>query len=236
MTKKCLQSFLTVAVFSAGMLVSMYLMLLLDVNKYVGVLTGLALMIFNLCLSIAFGKKPMFPIYTLIANAIACGIASSSLYVHLGWTPKIWQSLAIWATLSAIFAVYCILTNLNFIKRFPKTCIAIFLCALLAIGITGECLSDFPFSLALLVYIPFASLLITILIKAENTQTHFHHISIASFAALILVIIIVLIAISDGDGIDGIDGMDVSPDTAAGSSNKKERRPNPYDFNNLDLQ
>lgn len=224
MTKKCLISFLIYTAFSAVTIVAMHLMLLADVNKYVGVGVGIGLMVADIGLALLLRKKN-FAILILLINAIGCGLAISSLYVFLGRAPLIWQSATIWAALVALFVAYCLLAKFNFLKRFPKTCIAIYLCLIFAASIAGFAFLPLQFSLVGLMFIIFAALLITTVKSASDVRDHLTHTNIASFAALALVSIVVLIVISQGEALDGFDFSG-----GGGSASSSLKRNNPYDF------
>lgn len=224
MTKKCLISFLIYTAFSAVTIIAMHLMLLADVNKYVGVGVGIGLMLADIGLALILRKKN-FAILVLLINAIGCGLAISSLYVFLDRAPLVWQSATIWAVLTALFAAYCLLANLNFLQRFPKTCIAIYLCLIFAASIAGFAFLPLQFSLVWLMFIIFAALLITTAKSASDVREHLTHTTIASFAALALVSIVVLIVISQGEALDGLDF------SSGGGGTTKKRNVNCYEFN-----
>ena len=225
MTKKCLISFLIYAAFSAVMLISMHLMLLADVNKYVGVGVGGGIMVAAVILSFAVKSGKVKP-FVLTLNSIACGVAISSLYVHLGYVPQIWQSAAIWAAFMALFATYCLIVNIEVIKYHPVISLIVYLLLIIVPLIICAALIDkFPFSLALLAFVPFGSFLITTAMRAMDVKAHMHNIACTSFAALVIVIIVVLIVISEGEIADGLD----FPIGGDGGSLKR-KKVNPYDF------
>lgn len=207
------------------MLITMHLMLLADVDKYVGVGVGGGIMVANVILSFAVKSVKIKP-FVLALNAIACGFAISSLYVHLGYVPQIWQSAAIWATFTALFVMYCLIVNIEAIKYHPVISLIVYLLLVLVPVIICAALIDkFPFSLALLAFVPFAAFLITTAMRAKDVKAHLFNITCTSFAALVIVIIIVLVVISEGEIADGLD----FPIGGDGSTLKK-KRVNPYDF------
>lgn len=225
MTKKCLISFLIYAAFSAVMLISMHLMLLADVNKYVGVGVGAGIMGVAVVFSFAVKSGKIKPI-VLALNSVACGLAISSLYVHLGYVPQIWQSAAIWATLSALFVMYCLIVNIEAIKYHPVISLIVYLLLIIVpLIICAALLDSFPFSLAALAFVPFGSFLITTAMRAKDVKAHLFNITCTSFAALVIVIIIVLVVISEGEIADGLD----FPIGGDGGSLKR-KKVNPYDF------
>lgn len=225
MTKKCLISFLIYVAFSAMMLISMHIMLLADVNKYFGVGVGAGIMLVAVVISFAVKSGKTKP-FVLALNSIACGLAISSLYVHLGYVPQIWQSAAIWATFTALFAIYCLTVNIEVIKYHPVISLIVYLLLIIVPLIICAALIDkFPFSLALLAFVPFGSFLITTAIRARDVKAHMRNITCTSFAALVIVIIVVLIVISEGEIADGLDFP-----IGGGSSSLKRKQANPYDF------
>ena len=206
------------------MLISMHLILLADVNKYVGVGIGGGILLLNGIFAFIF-KKKIIQLYVLVVNAVGCGLAISSLYVHCGYTPQIWQSAAIWAAFSVLFVIYCLIVNVETIKYHPVISLIVYILLLLVpLIICAALLNNFPFSLALLAFVPFASFLITTALRAKNVKEHLFNIACSSFVALVIVIIVVLIVISEGEIADGLD----FPIGGDGGSLKKKH--NPYDF------
>lgn len=225
MTKKCLISFLIYVAFSAIMLISMHLMLLADVNKYVGVGVGAGIMGVAVVFSFVVKSGKIRP-FVLALNSIACGLAISSLYVHLGYVPQIWQSAAIWAAFTALFVIYCLIVNIEAIKYHPVISLIVYLLLIIVPLVICVALIDkFPFSLALLAFVPFGAFLITTALKARDVKAHMFNITCMSFAALVIVIVVVLIVISQGEIADGLD----FPIGGDGSSLKR-KQVNPYDF------
>lgn len=228
MTKKCLISFITYILFSAICLTSMHLMLLVDVNKYVGVGVGAGILIVAFALYIIFHKKrnfrswvPLFP----CASAIGCGLAISSLYVYLGTSPTILYSFCIWGAYVILFLSYCLLVNIPFFKRFPRICLTIYGLLILVGGIVGIILSSkIVFSLALMLFILFIFHLATILVHSRNYSEHFNVLALVSFGELFIVVIVVLIILSEGDGLDSIDFQ------SGGGAAYRDSKGNPYDF------
>lgn len=225
MTKKCLWSALTFTVFTAVCLTVMHLMLLVPMNKWIGVSCGVGVLIINLTVYMFFFRKSKRNVAWLsLFSAVGCGLAISSMYVHLGVAPTPLQSLAVWGALVALFFLYCFMTNIPLLKRFPRLSLLFFLLLTYAGGIVGICLSSKTvFSLVLLMLILFTAFLITIAVSAASVEHHSHHLTTASFIILFIVIIVVLIVLSQGDIGDGLtfDGF------GGGTPQKKK---NPYDF------
>ncbi len=228
MTKKCLNSFITYILFSANCLICMHLMLLANVNKYVGVGIGGGILVINLVLYMIFRKHKNLNGWILIficASAIGCGLAISSLYVFLGVAPTIINSLCIWGVYVILFLCYCLFSNIPLFKRFPRICLLIYGLLVLAGGIIGIILSSkIVFSLALMLFILFIFYLATILAHSSNYSEHNDILALASFSGLFIVIIVVLIIISEGEGLNGVDF-----DPGVGGGYSKSKR-NPYDF------
>lgn len=228
MTKKCLQSFIAYCVLSAVFLVGMYVMLLFDVNKYVGVGIGGGALVVAIVLYIVFRKKLKKSRRVLLflpLNGLSCGIAASSLYVYMGEAPKLVYSLAVFGAFVVLFAIYCILASLSIFKRFPRICLISYCVIILSGIIVGMIFSSTTvFSLALLMFVLFASFLATILISSADSNEHSKNLVLVSFIGLFIIVIVVLIVISEGDGLDGFGG-------SGDGANKKPRNQNPYDFN-----
>lgn len=229
MTKKCLVSFITYLIFSAICIAGMHLMLLADVNKYVGVGSGGGILVLALVLYIIFHQNKKLKgwvLLFLLASAIGCGLAISSLYVYLGSAPEIIYSFCIWSAYAILFLVYCLLTNIPFFKRHPYICLIVYGILVLAGGIVGIALSsEIIFALVLMLYLLFISFLATILTRSRNLTEHIGVLTIVSFIGLFVVVIIVLLVISQGDGADG-----VTFDPAAGGVYVDPKK-NPYDYN-----
>lgn len=221
-------------IFSAICFVSMHLMLLADVNKYVGVGIGGGILAAFFVIYMFLYKvlrdlhKPFITaLIFLPASAIGCGLAISSLYVYLGVAPEIIYSFCIWSAYVILFLIYCFLGKIPFFKRYPRICLTVYALLVLSAGIVGICLSStVVFSLALMTFILFISYLATILVRSKDYSEHNNILVLLSFIGLFIVVVVVLIVISQGEGLDGIDGGWITPD---GSGYKRSKR-NPYDF------
>ena len=225
MTKKCLRSFIVYVLLSAICLGSMHLMLLFQVNKYVGVSVGGGMLALSLVLFIIFYKKKIRNVSycILFVNAIGCGFAISSLYVYLGSAPRVFYTACIWGTYVVLFLAYCLLAHTSLFKRFPRICLAVYGLIILVAGIVGIILSStIVFSLALMMFILFIAFLATIIVPSANISEHNNILALVSFVGLFIIIIVVIIVISEGDGLDG---LDFTP-----SDKVKGRSKNPYDF------
>ncbi|MCM1438589.1 MAG: hypothetical protein NC131_05190 [Roseburia sp.] len=225
-TKKCA---VTIGGFALTMLVcfiTMHLLSLASVSKWVGVGTGAGMFALSLVFAVVFRKERLMPYFIIPVNAVGDGLAVSSLFVYLGAFPKIWETAVVFAGLCLLLFIYCLLTNIPFLRNHFVISMLIFVCLILGGLIAGAviCESKF-FYLALICLIPFIAFLIATVLKAKDAQEQIKNMSYVSFAALIIIIIAVIAVISQGDGLDGMgDGLigDV------GKTAKPER--NPYDF------
>lgn len=226
--KKCFLSFGGFATTLFISLLTMHLMSLFTLSKWVGVGVGIGVMVFMLVLALVLRKGNGEIHYLIIpVNAVGEGLAASSMFVYLGSFPKVWESAAVFGGLCALFLLYILLTNIPLFRDHFVICMTAFVLIILAGLIAGEELTKSnTFYLALLSMIPFISFLVTTATKAENANRHIRNLSYSSFAALIIVIIVVLIVISGGDGLDGVGDAAI----VDGTGKAKKQRQNPYDF------
>lgn len=225
-TKKCFVSLLTFSLTLLICFVSMHIMQLFTVSKYTGVITGLVISIVTFILLLKFKKYKFYNHLVILTNAIASGLALSSLFVYLGTFPQIWHSAILFAVLVVLFYLYNLFCNLSFFKRHYILCIIIFCILIIAGFLTGFILTNSPVSiLACLCVIPFISFLSSTITSAQNKNKHMNNIAFCSFSALIIVSIVVLIIISEGEALDGLTGDTIS----IGSANNIK---NPYVYQN----
>lgn len=215
MSRKCGISLITYLLFALVALIAMHAFLYLPVNQWVGVGIGGGMLVvsFAVCMifrerrGVKFRRAQRFirPAAYLF-NALASGIAMSSLYVYLGDTLLLWQSAAVWGASVVLFLLCCLLTNLSFVQKFAFPCM-LFWCVLILAGvIVGMCLcSIVVFSLALLLFVLYAMFFATISIGAADFKEHEKNLLYASFGALLVIIIVVLLVISEGEAADGLD-------------------------------
>lgn len=208
---------------------TIHIMQMLTANKWVGVSVGLSLFVTTLMLELmnacAFNSRKGIHIAALVINAIADGLAASSLFVHLGKFPQVWQSAVVLTVMLGAFALYILLTYIPFARNHYISSIAMYVTIIFVAGLT--CLLCLPNALAacaltLLYLAVFIAFLVSLPITARNTSEHLKHITYCSFAALATVIIIVLIVLSEGD-------LDITPDLGGGAPNKDKKR-NPYEY------
>lgn len=224
-TKKCA---VTLGGFALTLLIcfiTMHVMSLFTLSKWVGVGTGGGVFLIMLAFALIFRKNNLLPFFIIPINAVGDGLALSSLYVHLGAYPAIWETAVVFVGLCFMLTLYCLLTNIPFFRNHFIISMLLYFCIILTALITCAVLvKSRIFPLALMGMIPFTAFFISLATKAENTFNHVRHLSTCSFAALIVIIFVVLIIISQGQALDGAGG-----DIGGFGDGKKPKR-NPYDF------
>lgn len=230
MNKKSLLSLCLFAASTALSFVSLHIMSLFGVSKWVGLTVGLSLLFTTLMLEImnacAFKNRKGIHLTAIAVNAIADGIAASSLFVHLGEYPQIWQTAVIFVVMVAAFTIYLLITYTPFARNHFISSIGMYIVIICAVALS--CLLSLPkalaaCSLALLYMAVFISFLVSLPIAARDMNEHIKHIAYCSFAALAAVIVIVLIVImSQGD-------FDI-PDFLGGGSPDNDKKRNPYKY------
>lgn len=234
MTRKALCSLITYALASAICLVSMHLMLLVHVNKYVGVSVGGGVLVVAFILLNVFFREKQESLLILLflpIAAIACGLAISSLYVHLGTAPEIKSSLCIWGAYVGLFLVYCLLAYIPFFRQHPYFCLTIYGLLVLAGGIVGISLSSTViFSLVLLLFLLFISCLATLVAESKNRREQNYYLAMFYFIAMFFIVVIVLVVIGGADGCDSCDGGDCCNCGGIGDGGYYKTKKNPYDY------
>lgn len=235
------KSLLSLCLFGASAVLSftaMHIMEFVTTNKWVGVSVALSLFVVMFIMLFAviskapekYEKPAQFA--ALAVNAIADGMAISSLFTHMGRFPAIWQSAIAVVVLIGLFALYLPLTRIPFVRNHYIISMLIYALAIIGAGIAC-CVAATPAVvriciLAMLYMIIFIAFFITLADRARNAKEHIEKIAYFSFAGII-VAIIVLIIISDGDADLPIDGF--GGDIGAAGATKKR---NPYDFSPYD--
>lgn len=223
-TKKCAVS---LGYFSLTLLLcftALHILQIFDISKWVGVSVGLATFVVTLVLMIAFHKKPFIKYIVIPVNAIASGVAMSSLFVYLQAYPEIWQTAALFFALCLLYYIYCILSRFEFFQNHYIICIL--LCTVVLVAVGSVCLGmnyGIIFALALLCVIPFIAALIALVMVAADVPALISNISYTSVAALFIVALVVLVIISEGEALEALDG------DFGGGGHSSNRR-NPYDF------
>lgn len=232
-TKKCALSFGGFALTMLICFITMYVMSLFTLSKWVGVSAGIGVFAVMLIFAIVYKKNKLLPFIIIPLNAIGDGLALSSLYVYLGAYPAIWETAVLLGALLFAMLLYCALTDIAFFRDHYVISMIVYcvllIVILIIVGTVGDTGKQHPqlIFLAALSLIPFFAFFISLATKAENAAKHIRNLSYCSFAALILIIIAVIIVISQGDGLDGLgDGMGSGIDGAVGTRRKR----NPYDF------
>ena len=230
-TKKCALSLGGFALTMLICFITMHVMSLFTLSKWVGIGAGTGIFVIMLILAIIFRHNRVLPFFIIPVNAIGDGLALSSLYVFLGRYPRIRETAVIFGALMFAFLIYCLLTNIRFLRNHfiisMLLYIVMLLVALIMAAAINNTAKDHPqiFYLAFLCMIPFISFFITIAKGAENAAKQIKNMAGGSFAALILIIIAVFIIISQGEGLDGL-GDGIGGDIVGGSPRKR----NPYDY------
>ena len=203
--------------------IAMHVMSLFTLNYYVGLIIGAVIFGFTLVLAISLNKVRFIHFFVVPVNAVASGIALSSLYVYLEAFPAVWQTACVFAVTVVLFAIYLLLTKLAFIQKHCNLFILVCSLLLITAAALGMGFSDLiAFSLAMMSLIPFISFSITAALRAKDDYHYIKNVAICSFAVLILVIIVVMIVISQGDGLDGFAAGDPATKKKKKEINKNE--------------
>lgn len=231
MNKKSLLSLLLFAASTVVSFATVHIMGLLTTNKWVGVSTAIPMFIVMFIVLLIVSKmiekfaKPARYI-ALAVNAIADGMAISSLFMHLGNFPEVWQTVLSAAGLIGLFALYLVITYIPFTRKHYIISMTIY--ALIVIGaISAWCgtatQSTKAMSLLTILYmIVFIAFFIPLADNAHCAEEHIKTVSYFSFAGLIIAIIVLVIMSDGGDlPLDGLACVD-----SVGSSKKR----NPYAY------
>lgn len=236
------KSLLSLCLFGASTVLSfatVHIMHLLTTNKWVGVFVALSLfVVMGVLLAVVTVRaknhiKPRKHVHTvrciaIAVNAIADGMALSSLFVYLGRFPALWQSAEAAAVLIGLFALYLALTYIPFARKHYIICMAIYLLVIVGLGITLCVMASKavrPVSLMMILYmIIFIAFFITLADSAHDAKEHIERVAYSSFAGVI-VALIVLAIISDGGG-DFLSGADAGGLGPSGANKKR----NPYAY------
>lgn len=222
MNKKTLMSFIAFAGTFAVGLAALHIMLLFDINKWVGVSVGIALLIVALVMFCISKKSPAWCFAAVVINALGDGIAASSLFVHIGVTPAVWKSAVCFAIMCAAFIIYCLLTNIRVISEHPViftiSYVTILLAVLITVTVTYVAFRPTCY-IALLFFVIFIAYLISTAIDAYDEAEQFKTLAYCSFTALAIIIIVVLIVLSEGD---------FAPDFGGGGGGTGKKKRNHY--------
>lgn len=206
-TKKHACSFLCFATTLLLLFLSLHFMSLFSVSKWIGVSIGGGLFIISLIAEILLRKYKFIYFISIGINAIASGIAMSSLFVFLNCYPLVWHTALLFVSLCALFCIYCLCTHLPFFEHYRLLCIIVFtILPILSITWIVCTYHDSIWKLTMLSLIPFFAFLISIFLPAKDRFEHLKNISYCSFFALVFVILVVILILSEGDAIDGLDG------------------------------
>lgn len=227
MSQKCGISFIAFTATMILLVSAMNVMSLFALSQWVGVSIGGGAFIVMLIMLIPLIKRTLPHFVALTVNAVASGIAASSLFVYLGEYPPVLHTYLLVLAYGGIFAIYCLLTNIGFCKRHYVISMLVFLAIVITANILLAVMCDYAiFKLSLLCLIPFIAFLITIISNADGALAQIKTVAYYSFAALILIVIAVIIVISQGDGLDGLgDGL--------GGAAPARKKKNPYNYSDL---
>lgn len=226
-TKK---SAVSLALFSISMLLmlaAVQFMSLFTLSEWVGVGTGGGVLLISFLIYCLVRKKPRWlSLLIIVISSLATGITISSLFAPSGHYPKLWQSALLYACLVALFYIYCLCTNLSFLRNHCNISILIYSVILLAAGILLFVFFRYAiFLLALMSLIPFIAFLISLPLKANGIDGHIGILALCSFGFLITAVIVVLLVLSDGEALNSLDGADFG-----GGISVSPKRKNPYDY------
>lgn len=237
MNKKSLLSLLLFAASTVLSFTTVHIMPLLTTNKWVGVSTAIPmfLVMFTALLIISkmiekFAKAARY--VALAVNAIADGMAISSLFMHFGMFPAIWQTVLSAAGLIGLFALYLAITYIPFARKHYIISMVIY-ALMIIVAISAWCgtatQSTKAMSVLTILYmIVFVAFFIPLADNAHCAEEHVKTVAYFSFAGL-LVAVIVLAIISDDGGDLPLDGLAC----VDGSGSAKKRNPYayaPYDY------
>lgn len=198
---------------------------LFDINQWVGVGIGGGVIIVCAVLAIAVKKAAYIPV--IIVNALAFGIAISSMYTHFGYFPPAWQTALVTVGTILLFGVFCLLSKTPLFKNHCVICTAVYLiCVLAAEILLTIFVSAYLFGFALFLYLTLASHVIVLTVKVKDFDDLVANLAACSFTVLIIAVIVVIIVITQGDGADGV-GDFLS---GAAPSKSKTKKRDPFNF------
>lgn len=204
------------------------MLLIPHVNPYVGVGVGAGICIALTVLTAVGSAREWRHAFVPIAagNGIGSGIALSSLFVFLGHAPAVTDYFIAFALLLAAFLLYCLLTYLPFVRRYPVPCMIVYAVLACAGYIVLVCLAySCAFLITAIFLLPFIGFFVSIARRAEFPARQLEHVAGASCFSVAVVVILVLLIISQGEASDGM--SDILPTDIYGGGKRKY---NPYDF------
>lgn len=235
MNKKSLLSLGTFGASTILSFVTIHIMQLICTNKWVGVSVALSLfLVMFIVLMLITSKAPEkyekpAQITALTVNAIADGMAISSLFTYLGRYPYVSQSAAAAAVLIGIYALYLLLTYIPFVRRYYVICMVFYVLAVVGLAVAWCATASGQVKgvavLMLLYMIIFIAFFIPLANSAHNASEHIEKLAYYSFAGLI-VALIVLVIISEGDADFSGGGEALS----LGNGVNADKKRNPYAY------
>lgn len=229
-TKKCALTLGGFALTTFLFFISLHVTSLFKTFKWMGVGVAGGVFVIMLIFTLVYRKNAVLPFFVIPINAIADGLAASSLFTHIGVYPQIWQTAILFAAVNAAFFCFCLFAKTTFFKEHFVISILCFCVTIVAALITATLVNDTVklhpaiIWLAWLSLIPFISFIISTAIYAENALKQIKNVCYGSFAALILIIIVVITVISQGEALDGF-GDGLGGDVAG-----SYRRRNPFEY------
>lgn len=217
--RKCLTSLGLLSLTLLLGFISLHIMQLFTISKWVGVSIASGIFVVLLILTIIFlgrkkrkkcKKRNFIPYIVIPINGLANGIAASSLFVYLDEFPKLWHTALLFFALCLLFYIYCVLGKLSFFQNHYVICIGVYTLILIAVGVicfvlVGEAI----FALTLLCLIPFFAFLLLLVSQSRNFSELIKFGAYCSFAVLALVIFAVIIVLSQGEVLEGMgNGID----------------------------
>ncbi|MGN1061357.1 MAG: hypothetical protein ACI4QN_06450 [Candidatus Coproplasma sp.] len=199
---------------------------LFTLNKFVGVGTGTGIVVICGVIALTVKKTSYMPV--IIANALAVGIAISSMYTHLGFFPPVWQLALIAFGTAALFGIFCLFTKTPLFEKHHIVCGIVYL----LIVLTAEILltvfvSPYVFAFALFLFMTLAAHVLTLSARAKDLNMLIHNLTVCSFTVLLLAVLIVIAIITEGDGAEAVAELFTASD---GSKTNKTKPFDPYNF------
>lgn len=199
--------------------VAISVMSLFKIEYWIGLSAGVAILITSALLSVLV-KAKFYPL-AIFLNGIASGFAISSLFTFLGAFPPVWQLALSCLGAAALFAAFCLLCKIRFIKKHHLFFICLY--ALIVLGVEIVCaifVEPLIFYFSMFMILPVVSYSI---VHNENVEgeKRLKHFMFASFSFLIVAVIVVLAVITEGDGLDSL--VPVDKEKKKGAKNKLKK-------------
>ena len=102
-TKKCALTLGGFALTTFLFFISLHVTSLFKTSKWMGVGVAVGVFVIMLIFTLVYRKNAVLPFFVIPINAIADGLAASSLFTHIGVYPQIWQTAILFAAVNAAF-------------------------------------------------------------------------------------------------------------------------------------